>query len=94
MDEPRNIYEDMEEFIEGIADEADLLCRSDEESINIFDGTDWIDIEFSRCDTHGKVLAWVNHLVRKSWITPKHISLFLANVYIKYPDLETRTIDF
>lgn len=35
-------------------------------------------IEKSRCDTHAKILGWVQHLSHKNWVTTKILGDFVS----------------
>ena len=31
------------------------------------------DFELDRCDTYEKLISWISHLTRKTWVTSSHI---------------------
>ncbi|MEM5521061.1 hypothetical protein [Sulfitobacter sp. AS59] len=49
-------------------------------SVNIGPDGDQIheyDIELSRCDSHEKILSWVEQLLEKTWMEPDVLSKFI-----------------
>lgn len=57
------------------------MMTADKEAIYLSDRPGkrkpWYTIEFHRCDTPAKINDWVVHLARKTWVTPRHLLLFI-----------------
>jgi len=92
-EEPRDLCENLSEWLELNASENQKICKSDDSAISLANNGDWYVIEFSRCDTHEKVVKWINHLSPKAWVTKAHIELFIGHVFCRYPALVPKSIE-
>jgi hypothetical protein len=86
-DEFIDIFANLEQEIDRIAEENQKIVRSDSEIVELCNDGGWYQIEFSRCDTNRKLVQWVYHLSGKSWVTQRHIRLFLSHVFTRFPEL-------
>jgi hypothetical protein len=85
MDEPVNIFEGMRDFIENHP--GFTLSKMEDSTIYLKDASGWYPIELDRCDTHLKMVAWIDHLTRKSWATKEHIKEFIAHCFCAKEEL-------
>ncbi len=87
MKDPQNIFENAEAKLEAASEENSKLVKSDEEFVELFSGSTWYEIQFSKCKTHQDVIFWVYHLSEKQWVTRQHIRLFLSHLFCHFPEL-------
>ncbi len=89
---PKDLFANLDSDLDDTYEENMKICRIDGDSILLADGDNWYPIEFSRCDSHEKIVGWIQHLTDKKWITPKHLSLFLAHVFSHFPHLSPKDL--
>ena len=90
MSEPTNIYDGMSELVENA---GLLVSKMEDGTIFLKDGDAWYPIEKDQWDSHSKMVAWIDHLSRKTWVTKEHIKEFIALCFCEQPSLVTHDLD-
>jgi len=84
---PNDLYDETQEDVNFLAEQNKKLCVADDQSVRLWDGERWYEIEFTACNSNEKIIQWIYHLTELNWITPKQIHLFLQAVFSQFPNL-------
>jgi muconolactone delta-isomerase len=84
---PTNIFQNVMGVINKVENENKEICQSDGKSVRLWNGGEWYEIEFTRIDSHAKIIEWISHLIQKKWVKRNHISLLLAHTFTRFPYL-------